>query len=127
MKRFYEAQPEDPYRVIWLYLAEQKLNGPAAMSRMRERLNKYDDDAWNWDLVRLYTGDINATQLMSNVVKGSRTTGSSPSACARPTSTSASSSWPRVTARKPSATSSWRWPTTSMTSSSIAMPCWSWN
>jgi len=70
MKRFYEAQPEDPYRVIWLYLAEQKLNGPAAMSRMRERLNKYDDDAWNWDLVRLYTGDINATQLMSNVVKG---------------------------------------------------------
>ena len=45
MKRFYEAQPEDPYRVIWLYLAEQKLNAPAAMSRMRERLNKYDDDA----------------------------------------------------------------------------------
>ena len=45
--------------MLWLYLAEQKLNGPAAMSRMRERLNKYDDDA-GWDLVRLYTGDINA-------------------------------------------------------------------
>ena len=70
MKRFYEAQPEDPYRVIWLYLAEQKLDPSAAMSRMRERLNKYDDDAWNWDLVRLYTGEINASQLMGNVVKG---------------------------------------------------------
>ncbi|WP_305088051.1 MULTISPECIES: lipoprotein NlpI [Aeromonas] len=70
MKRFYEAQPEDPYRVIWLYLAEQKLDAPAAMSRMRERLNKYDDDAWNWDLVRLYIGEINASQLMGNVVKG---------------------------------------------------------
>jgi lipoprotein NlpI len=56
--------------VLWLYLAEQKLNASAAMSRMRERLGKYDDDAWNWDLVRLYTGEINATQLMGNVVKG---------------------------------------------------------
>lgn len=70
MKRFYDAQPEDPYRALWFYLAERKLDESTAMSHLRDHLNKQGDDAWNWDLVRLYTGQINATQLMGSVVKG---------------------------------------------------------
>lgn len=70
IKRFYEAQPEDPYRQLWLYMAEAKLDPAKARRNLRDRYNSGHDGNWNWDLVRLYLGDINPTQLMGNVVKG---------------------------------------------------------
>lgn len=70
MKRFYDAQPEDPYRVLWLYLAERKLDEASAMSHLREHLRQHGDSAWNWDLVRLYSGTLTPTQLMASVVTG---------------------------------------------------------
>ncbi|SIQ85278.1 lipoprotein NlpI [Aeromonas sp. RU39B] len=70
IKRFFEAQPEDPYRVLWLYIAESKLDGGKALVNMRQRFDKYHDSNWNWDLVRLYLGELTSTQLMGNVVKG---------------------------------------------------------
>ncbi|MGY3925783.1 lipoprotein NlpI [Aeromonas simiae] len=70
IKRFFEAEPEDPYRVLWLFLAEAKLDADRAKRNMRERYEKYHDSSWNWDLVRLYLGDLTPTQLMGNVIKG---------------------------------------------------------
>ncbi|WP_417658631.1 lipoprotein NlpI [Pseudidiomarina sp.] len=55
---FYEAQPDDPYRVIWLFLAEVEENPAAARLALAQRRVEYGNTDWGWSLVDLMLGAI---------------------------------------------------------------------
>ncbi|SES86256.1 lipoprotein NlpI [Thalassotalea agarivorans] len=70
--RFYNRQPSDPYRVIWLYFAEHQLDPEKANQKLAERKQQIDDKVWAKQVLRLYLGEINQSQFLASVTKGVR-------------------------------------------------------
>ncbi|MGL5949560.1 MAG: lipoprotein NlpI [Aeromonas sp.] len=69
-KVFFIAQPRDPYRSLWRYFAEREVDAAQALTTLQASVKKYDDEAWNWQLARLFSGEISAKALMPAVVSG---------------------------------------------------------
>lgn len=61
---FYHRDPSDPYRILWLYFAEEQLDKASAKNNMRMRLNQLDRAVWGLHIIALYLGDINVQQFM---------------------------------------------------------------
>ncbi|MBC7175756.1 MAG: lipoprotein NlpI, partial [Klebsiella pneumoniae] len=64
---FYQDDPNDPFRSLWLYIAERKLDEKRALEALRERLNKSDKEQWGWNIVEFYLGDISEKELMTRL------------------------------------------------------------
>ena len=61
--RFYEFDPDDPYRLLWLFIVEYSLEGEeAARDRLQRRYLGIDPavraDNWGFNLVKLYLGTL---------------------------------------------------------------------
>ncbi len=67
---FYQEQVDDPYRILWMYLAEQKIDKQQALISLQAR-NQQVNNIWAKQIIQLYLGDINQaefiTQLTDNV------------------------------------------------------------
>lgn len=61
---FYHRDPTDPYRILWLYFAEEQLDEESAKYNMRMRLKQLDHNVWGIHIIALYLGDINVQQFM---------------------------------------------------------------
>lgn len=61
---FYQDDPDDPYRVLWLYLTESELNKDEALKALRQRYNAASRDNVGWNIVALYLGDMSEAELM---------------------------------------------------------------
>lgn len=61
--QFYEADPTDPYRVLWLYLNEQKLKPQEAQANLVERAKGLSEDFWGTTIVQYYLGRISIETL----------------------------------------------------------------
>ncbi|PWW06013.1 lipoprotein NlpI [Mangrovibacter plantisponsor] len=59
--------PNDPFRSLWLYLDESKLNEQQAKDALRQRFNKSDREQWGWNIVEFYLGDISESTLMERL------------------------------------------------------------
>ncbi|RUO34540.1 lipoprotein NlpI [Aliidiomarina soli] len=57
----------DAYRVLWLFFADRALNEEHAYQLLEQRKAKLDE-SWETNLVRLFTGEINAQQLMASTL-----------------------------------------------------------
>ncbi|MBV2129535.1 lipoprotein NlpI [Arsukibacterium indicum] len=68
--RFLELRPADPYRVVWLYLAESDISEADANSRLSANLATLDADDWATNIPRFYHGDISEQQLLNSVLDG---------------------------------------------------------
>lgn len=66
---FHYQQPDDAYRVLWLYFADRQLDSERAIELLLERQHKLSD-RWEKNLVRLFSGEINAQQLMASTLDG---------------------------------------------------------
>lgn len=64
---FYHRDPKDPYRILWLYFAEQKIDEVSAQQKMRMRLRQLDQNVWGIHLVGLYLGELSTEQFMQVV------------------------------------------------------------
>lgn len=62
----YEAQtPNDPYRVLWRYLIDSKIDELSATANLEEVYkNHQDSHEWGWRLIALFTNRITPTQLL---------------------------------------------------------------
>ncbi|WP_213995671.1 lipoprotein NlpI [Arsukibacterium sp.] len=67
--RFLELRPADPYRVVWLYLAESDLSETKANERLTANLAALATDDWATNIVRFYHGDISEQQLLNSVLE----------------------------------------------------------
>ncbi|MBE2895819.1 lipoprotein NlpI [Pasteurellaceae bacterium HPA106] len=66
---FYNADPSDPYRTLWLYLNELKYNPNNATANLAVRAPKLSDAFWGTHIVHYYLGTISYEQLLTNMAK----------------------------------------------------------
>ncbi|WP_306305287.1 lipoprotein NlpI [Ferrimonas marina] len=63
-------EPNDPYRVIWLYLAQHQLDPEQALIQLADHRTRLDDDNWSTGLVDLYLGRISGGELLASSREG---------------------------------------------------------
>ncbi len=55
---FYQDDPNDPFRSLWLYLAEQKLDEKQAKEVLKQHFEKSDKEQWGWNIVEFYRATL---------------------------------------------------------------------
>ncbi|MDJ0036132.1 lipoprotein NlpI [Pantoea allii] len=59
--------PNDPFRSLWLYLVESKMDADKAKVALKQRYDKAVKDQWGWNIVEFYLGDISEATLMERL------------------------------------------------------------
>ncbi|NQY62719.1 MAG: lipoprotein NlpI [Alteromonadaceae bacterium] len=68
-KAFHLQQENDPYRVLWLYLAEHKLNDFEAKLALKERAENINDQIWAKQIIHLYLGEMSQIEFISRLTQ----------------------------------------------------------
>ncbi|UBB13600.1 lipoprotein NlpI [Pantoea eucrina] len=64
---FYQDDPNDPFRSLWLYLTESEIDKDQAKVALKQRYDKAAKDQWRWNIVEFYLGDISEKTLMERL------------------------------------------------------------
>lgn len=64
-KQFQSIQPSDPYRALWLYLAEVQQSKEVAIQGLASQLPKLDQKQWATQIAAFYLGSISEQQLLN--------------------------------------------------------------
>ncbi|MCB5307236.1 lipoprotein NlpI [Yersinia massiliensis] len=67
LQAFYQDDPNDPFRSLWLYLVERELDPKAAAVALQQRYEKSDRGQWGWNIVEFYLGTISEKTLMERL------------------------------------------------------------
>lgn len=67
---FYNKNAADPYRVIWRYLAEVKIDKEQAKIQLAELRKNLDEKNWATGLVDLYLERVSENELLSALIAG---------------------------------------------------------
>lgn len=67
LKVFHEQQTNDPYRILWLYLAERNVDLESAQTNIKLRLNQVENNVWGKQVIRLYAGEITETMFIDSL------------------------------------------------------------
>ena len=65
LERFLAMQQDDPYRVLWLFLAEQELDEQAALQRLADNRDKVSESSWARYLIQFYLGEVEEIELLN--------------------------------------------------------------
>lgn len=63
MQTFYQRDPSDGYRVLWLYLIEESVNKELALAQLSEHRGALNDTNWSSVLVDYYLGKLTKEQV----------------------------------------------------------------
>jgi lipoprotein NlpI len=64
---FHYKQSDDPYRLLWLYLAEYEVDAVLAKKNLAKRSELVDDRTWAKQIIYLFLGDINQKEFVSEL------------------------------------------------------------
>ncbi len=64
---FYRDDPNDPFRTLWLYLAEREIDPKNAKAALKQRYDSAQRDPWGWNIVEFYLGNISEAVLMERL------------------------------------------------------------
>lgn len=64
---FYQDDPNDPFRSLWLYLDESEMDTKKAKVALQQRYDKAVRDQWGWNIVEFYLGNISEATLMERL------------------------------------------------------------
>ena len=67
---FHQKQTDDPYRLLWLYLAEQKINIEDAKVKLKSRVELINDRTWAKQIIQLYLNEISQGEFIANLTYG---------------------------------------------------------
>jgi len=68
-KTFHKSQASDPYRLLWLYLAEFEIDPVQAALNLKERSYLVADSTWAKKVIELYLGDIKQSAFIQLLTK----------------------------------------------------------
>lgn len=68
LKKFYQDDSNDPFRLLWLYLVEREINAKAAKIALKQRYEKSNREQWGWNIIEFYLGKISIKTLMKHLV-----------------------------------------------------------
>lgn len=66
---FLQHKPTDPYRMLWLYLAQSEVSIDQAKVALQQQALGLDSANWSSNLVRFFTGKMTETALLNSVVE----------------------------------------------------------
>ncbi|NTS75324.1 lipoprotein NlpI [Catenovulum sp. SM1970] len=69
-KRYQSKKDNDPYRAIWLYLAEREIDEAQAKQRLTASIDKISDQTWAKTVLGLYLERISINQFLSSLAIG---------------------------------------------------------
>ena len=64
---FHYKQSDDPYRLLWLYLAEFEVDPKLAKQNLRQRAELVDDRTWAKQVIYLFLDDISQKDFVNNL------------------------------------------------------------
>ena len=64
-RQFQQIKPDDPYRALWLYLAEIEVSKQQADQHLAAILSKLDEKQWARHIAAFYLGQITEQQLLA--------------------------------------------------------------
>jgi lipoprotein NlpI len=64
---FHYKQSDDPYRLLWLYLAEHEVDPVLAKKNLAERAELVDELTWAKQIIYLFLGDISQEKFVSEL------------------------------------------------------------
>ena len=67
LQAFYQDDPNDPFRSLWLYVVENNVDEKQAKEALQQRLEKSDKEQWGWNIVEFYLGNISEVTLMERL------------------------------------------------------------
>lgn len=65
---FYQKDTVDPFRAIWLFIAEREVDSVAAKARLAKLRRGLDKDRWEMNLVRFYLDEISENELKDRLM-----------------------------------------------------------
>jgi lipoprotein NlpI len=68
LKRFYEKDKKDPYRVLWSFIVEQNVDRQQAFVNLAIYRKQLDDNNWATSIVDFYLGEIDETAVIADLV-----------------------------------------------------------
>lgn len=72
LAEFYRRRPEDPYRVLWLYMAERQVDAASADKALQRRYKQHAGDEWGWAIVSVFAGEQSEAEFMHQLSKSSK-------------------------------------------------------
>lgn len=64
---FHHQQSDDPYRLLWLYLAEYEIDATLAKQKLKQRAELVDEHTWAKQVIYLYIGEISQEKFISEL------------------------------------------------------------
>jgi lipoprotein NlpI len=64
---FHYKQNDDPYRLLWLFLAEHELDAVTAKQKLKERAKVVDESTWAKQVIYLYLGETTQEKFISEL------------------------------------------------------------
>ncbi len=64
---FLAKQNNDPYRILWLYLAEQQVDNKVAIEKLKERSSFVSEQVWAKQVIQLYLGEVSQSQFIQQL------------------------------------------------------------
>lgn len=62
-------QPDDPYRVIWLFLAQHENDAERAQDALKTHAQALDTEEWGYQIVSLYTGQLSEQAFLRRMTQ----------------------------------------------------------
>lgn len=80
LKVFLDKEPDDPYRLLWWYLALERVDADMALARLAEHRAQYGTEhraqygteEWAWDIVDVYLGTLTPEALLNRISERSQ-------------------------------------------------------
>ncbi|MGL5360324.1 MAG: lipoprotein NlpI, partial [Shewanella sp.] len=70
MQAFFDGDPKDGYRALWLYLIASKANVPAAKQQLQAQRQGLESDAWSTVIVDYYLGTKSREEVFASAKVG---------------------------------------------------------
>ena len=66
---FHQRKKNDPYRILWLYLAEYAIDSVNAQALLQRTSFLVNDNIWAKDIIQMYLGNISDQQFVSQLLE----------------------------------------------------------
>jgi lipoprotein NlpI len=66
-EKFHYKQSDDPYRLLWLYLAEYEVDSILAKQNLKQRAELVDDRTWAKQVINLFLDNISQNEFISEL------------------------------------------------------------
>lgn len=70
LNQFLSYSPNDAYRVMWVFLADMKIDPVQARAKLAKNSQALDQNEWSTQLAQLYLGEISQQQFLGQIREG---------------------------------------------------------